>query len=389
MWHATEGEVSAWHYASRQPVTVAWRDGMITRLAAATTPPPQDLWIAPSLFDLQINGYAGVDFQQDELTLEQLLHATHGLRAAGCARYLLTLITDDWHALTARLRRLRALRAQSAELQSAIVGWHVEGPFLSAEPGYCGAHDPARMLDATPEHILELRSLTGQDPVLLTLAPERRGALKMIALAASRGIRVSLGHTNASAETLQRAVLAGATGFTHLGNGCPPELDRHDNILWRVLETPRLLVSLIPDEIHVSPPLFRLMHRILDPTAIYYTTDAMAAAGSPPGLYRIGRLEIQVGEDQVVRLPGKSNLAGSALRPLEGVFRAARMLNRPWPETWARLAEAPARLMGLPNEIAVGQPAVFCVLRILGRNQPGELRTVTPHGISAPVQGDA
>src|SRR2546421_1231862 len=105
------------------------------------------------------------------------------------------------------------------------------------------------MLDPTRKHVLELRSLTGDDPVLLTLSPERRDALKAIEVAVSRGMKVSLGHTNASAEVIANAVKAGATAFTHLGNGCPRELDRHDNILWRIFESAGLTVSLIPDRI--------------------------------------------------------------------------------------------------------------------------------------------
>src|SRR5262249_35277760 len=141
----------------------------------------------------------------------------------------------------------------------------------------------------------------GDDPVLLTVAPERNGALRAIELAVAHAITVSLGHTNAPTEILRRAVAAGARAFTHLGNGCPRTLDRHDNILWRVFETPGLMVSLIPDRIHVSPPFFRLAHRVLGSESIYYTTDAMSAAGSPPGSYRLGHLKLEVGADQVVR----------------------------------------------------------------------------------------
>jgi len=371
---STDDEISAWHYATGQPVRLRWRDGVITHLETAVIAPPSGLWIAPPLFDLQINGFGGVDFQQDNLALDDLLSATRQLRAAGCTRFLLTLITDEWPVMISRLRRARALRAQSGELQSAIAGWHVEGPFLSAEPGFHGAHDPSRMTDPQPEQILELRSITGDDPVLLTVSPERRGALPVIGLAASLGLKISLGHTNASAEILQRAIQAGATGFTHLANGCPRELDRHDNILWRVFETPGLTVSLIPDRIHVSPPLFRLMHRVLDSSAIYYTSDAMAAAGAPPGRYKMGKKEVDVGPDQVVRPPGQPLFAGSALRPVEGVFRAAQMLNCPWQETWARLSETPAKLMGLRNELAVQQPATFCLLKVTDQNQLAELQ---------------
>ncbi len=369
-----DGDISAWHFAERRPVRVRWEQGIITHLEPAATAAPKNIWLAPGLVDLQVNGYGGVDFQQDNLSLEELLTATRQLRRAGCTQFLLTLITDEWPKLTARLRHLRALRVQSAELQSAIAGWHIEGPFLSSEPGFHGAHNPALMLDPTPAHIRELRAITGNDPLLLTMAPERTGALKAIALATSLGIRISLGHTDASAEILRQAVEAGATGFTHLGNGCPRELDRHDNILWRVLDTPGLTAGLIPDGIHVSPTLFRLLHRSLGLDAIYYTTDAMSAAGAAPGRYKLRALEVEVGADQIVRQPGKTNFAGSALRPCDGVFRAAQMLNCSWQEAWERSAQNPAHWMGLSRSFGVGSPADFCLLKFDEENRLSELK---------------
>jgi N-acetylglucosamine-6-phosphate deacetylase len=291
------------------------------------------------------------------------------------------------------------LRDGSAELCRAIVGWHVEGPFLSAEPGYRGAHNPEVMCDPTSKQIHELRELTGKDPVLLTLAPERIGAIEAIRLATSLGMQISLGHTNASAETIRQAIATGARGFTHLGNALPQQLDRHDNLIWRVLEnavpensllsagelagdplTPSLspsdgervsagrergslVISLICDSIHVSPALFRLVHRLLPVESIYYTTDAMSAAGAPPGRYTIGKIELEVGEDQIVRQPGKTNFAGSALRPIDGIWRAARMLNRPWQGVWDHFSTRPADLMKWNCGLAVGQRADFCLLQ--------------------------
>lgn len=364
------GELTALHYATRQPVRLRWANGLITQMEPAAAAP--DLpWIAPSLFDVQINGYAGVDFQQDNLTTDDLLRAAHGLRSAGCAKFFLTLITDDWSRLTARLRHLHSLRAQSPELRAAIAGWHIEGPFLSDQPGFHGAHDPALMLTPTEKHIRELRALTGNDPLLLTVSPERAGVLEAIKLCTSLGIKISLGHTNASAETIAQAVKAGAAMFTHLANGCPRELDRHDNILWRIFETPGLTPSLIPDGIHVSPTLFRLQHRAL--SNVFYTTDAMSAAGASPGRYTIGKLEVEVGADQIVRQPGKTNFAGSALKPIDGVFRAAKMLNAPWQETWTRFSDTPAKLVAVPNDLRVGQPATFCLLSL---NPDGTLKAL-------------
>jgi N-acetylglucosamine-6-phosphate deacetylase len=368
------GETYAWHYATRQPVRLRWQDGVISQLERAPAPPPKDLWLAPPLLDLQINGYGGVDFQQDNLTEDDLLGACRKLRAAACTWFLLTLITDDWSKLMARLRHLRALRAQSAELQSAIAGWHLEGPFLSAESPFHGAHDPKLMCDPKPEHIDELRSVIGNDPVLMTVAPERSGALKVIEHAVARGIKISLGHTNTPTDIMRAAVAAGATCFTHLGNACGSALNKHDNIVWRVFDTPGLTASLIPDRIHVSPLFFRLCHRALPPGKIYYTTDAMAAAGAPPGRYTIWRYEVEVGADQVVRQPGTDRLAGSALRPIDGVFRAAEMLGYDWQEVWPRYSETPGKLMGLSRGLEPGQPADFCLLKVAPGNQLKELQ---------------
>ena len=373
------GVICGRHFATGEAIEIRWENGLIQSVAPAKQSVADDAWLAPALVDLQINGYGGIDFQQDNLSAENLLTATHHLHAAGCTRFLLTLITDDWTRLISRLRHLRALRNAAPALRHAIAGWHVEGPFLSAEPGFCGAHDPALMIDPTPAHLRELRDATGHDPLLITLAPERRNAMDAIEQAVALGIKVSLGHTNASAAILAEAVRRGATGFTHLGNGCPRDLDRHDNILWRAFETRGLITGLIPDATHVSPALFRVAHRVLENDSIYYTTDAMSAAGMEPGRYPLGKLSLEVGPDQIVRYPGKPNFAGSALRPIEGVFRAAKMLNCSWQKAWPRVSETPAKLMGLNSGLRIGAPADLCLLRIVEGNELKELRVIA-HG---------
>jgi N-acetylglucosamine-6-phosphate deacetylase len=358
------GETLGRWYSTGDRVRLCWKDGVITsREAMSNREEENGYWLAPPLVDLQVNGFTGVDFQQDDLTPDDLVRACRGLEKAGCGRWLLTLTTDRYPKMMERLERLRRLRSGSVELRRAIAGWHVEGPFLSSAPGFHGAHDPALMIDPTPDHIREIRAVTGSDPVLLTVAPERRGGIEAIALAVSMGIKVSLGHTNASAEVLDQAVLVGASGFTHLGNACPQQLDRHDNIVWRVLDNELLKVSLIADGIHVSGPLFRLVHKALGRDRIHYTTDAMAAAGALPGCYTLGALKLEVGPDRIVRQPGRTNYAGSALTPIEGVFRAARMLGTSWREVWTGFSAQPARFMGWSSALERGASADFCALR--------------------------
>jgi N-acetylglucosamine-6-phosphate deacetylase len=115
---------------------------------------------------------------------------------------------------------------------------------------------------------------------------------------------------------------------------------------------------------------------VLGADSIYYTSDAMAAAGSPPGRYRLGRLELEVGADRVVRMPGKQNFAGSALRPIEGVFRAAQMLGQSWQEAWQRLSIVPMKLMGWEEPLAVGAAASFCLVKVSEDGQLLSLRVM-------------
>lgn len=353
--------ICAWNLDAPQPhpVRVAWNNGVISAFTSTGAQEKPDASIGPPLCDIQVNGYAGVDFQRDTCTSDDLHTVVEKLQLDGCTQILPTLITDDWNALTNRFRRIRKLRDASPILRTAFPGWHIEGPFLSGETGFKGAHDASFMIDPTPEKIRELREIAGNDPLLLTLAPERNGAIEAIALAVSLGIRISCGHTNASAATLAAAVKAGAAMFTHLGNGCPQQLDRHDNILWRVLDTPGLTAGIIPDGIHVAPQLFRIMNRLLGERC-YLTTDCMSAAGGPPGRYTIGHTELEVGTDKIVRQPGKTNFAGSALTPLEGIMRAKSMA--PFAPVWHLFSTRPRNLMGIPGGFAEGAEATFCVV---------------------------
>lgn len=367
---AAAGALCARDYRTGQGLRVAWRSGNVAEVVPAEA--PDEVWIAPGLTDLQVNGYGASDFQDPGLTLEAMCRAVRALHRDGCVQFFPTLTTDDWDAMIAQVRRIRGWRATCPEIRDAIAGWHIEGPFLSPVPGYCGAHPKDRMISPTPEHIRQLREVTGTDPVLLTVAPEQEGVPAIIPLAVSLGMRVSLGHSNASGAELDAAVRGGASSFTHLGNGCPQVLDRHDNILWRVVEREALHPGLIPDSIHVSPSLFRLLHRAMDPGRFWYTTDAVHPAGAPCGRYRImGGTEVEVGPDQVVRVPGASNFAGSALRPLEAIFRAAGMLGCTWREVWDRYTLQPRALMGMGQGLLEpGAAASFCVLDFRDAGSP-------------------
>ena len=270
--------------------------------------------------------------------------------------------------MTERLARAKELRDKHPKLKQAIAGWHIEGPFISSEAGYCGAHPPNLMLEPTAERLTTIREITEKDPVLLTMAPEIEGGLSAFSKARELGFRVSIGHTNAPDNIIRRVTAGGSTGFTHLGNGCPAELKRDDNILWRALENQSLTYSLIPDRWHVSPALFRIIHKLINNKSIYYTTDAMAAADSPPGKYQFGHLELEVGLEKIVKLPGTNNLAGSALTPINCIRFASEMLRCDWQEIWKNYSNIPAEFMNLITGFNVGAPAEFVEVETSSNN---------------------
>jgi N-acetylglucosamine-6-phosphate deacetylase len=286
------------------------------------------------LFDIQINGFAGVDFQQPGRSGAELRRVVQALAEHQTSRFFATLITDAPEALRGKLEQFERLRAADTVVSLALCGYHLEGPWLSPEPGFRGAHD-ARFMTAPDLRVFErLQRAAGGNIRLVTLAPELPGSVSFIRALADRGVQVSLGHTNASDPQIDAAIAAGARFCTHLGNGVPAELPRHDNVVQRLLARDELTAFFIPDGIHLPPRVLQNFFRAKPPGKALFTTDAMAAAGAAAGRYTLGGLELEVGDDRIVRQPGRPNFAGSALCADEGVRNA---------QTWLGLNPALAR----------------------------------------------
>ena len=276
-----------------------------------------------SLFDLQVNGFAGVDFQHSELSLTDLRSAVDALRAHETHRIFLTLISDEPDALSRQFERIEEFRKADPLIAETICGYHLEGPFLNPGDGFRGAH-PGHVQRAPDLAIFErIQSAAGGNLRLLTLAPEWPGSAEFIGEIVRQGVVVSLGHTDASESEIDAAIHAGATLCTHLGNGVPQMLPRHDNIVQRLLARDELTACFIPDGVHLPPFALRNFFRAKPAGKAILTTDAMAAAAAPPGRYTLGAIEVE-SRDGAVRAPGSANLAGSCLTPDRGVANAAR-----------------------------------------------------------------
>lgn len=262
--------------------------------------------------DLQLNGYRGVDFNADDLSLEGMRQACAALKADGGGRMLATIITDRLDRMVARIERLAAHHAADAHIRDVMAGIHVEGPFISPLQGFVGAHPAKHVL---PAEVSAARQLVdaGQGLVrLLTLAPEHDRGMATTRWLADRGVLVSAGHSDASAEQLRNAVDAGLSAFTHLGNGCPLLLHRHDNIIQRVLTLNGLRwVMVVADGVHVPPLVLRDWIKRIGIHRTIAVTDATAAAGMGPGRYMLAGQEVVVGEDGAAWAANRSHLVGS------------------------------------------------------------------------------
>ena len=302
---------------------------------------------SPGLFDLQINGFAGVDFNDAGLTADALDHALEAMRRTGVTQCLPTLITATEAELTERFAALDRAVTRSRLGPRMVPGYHLEGPFLSPEPGFHGCHPRAAMVDPDPSLAERVTRGLRHPVLLLTLAAERPGAEALIAWAAARGAVAAIGHSDAGAKVVARAVAAGARLSTHLGNGLPARLPKLDNPLLAQLAEDRLMASVIADGVHVPQAALRVMLRATGVARCILVSDAVAGAAAPPGRYRFAGMAVEAAADGTVR-NGAGALAGSALT----LDRAVRNLLR-----WglASLAEAVAMASANPAGL-LGQP---------------------------------
>ena len=266
------------------------------------------------LIDLQVNGYAGVDFNDAHLDAAALDHALEAMLRTGVTACLPTLITAPESELATRLAALDRAVVGSRLGPLMVPGYHLEGPFLNPEPGYAGCHPPSAMLPPDPALLDRLTAGLRRPILLLTLAPERPGAPALIAAARARGMLVAIGHSAADAAAVAEAVTAGATLSTHLGNALAAQQHKFHNPMIAQLADDRLAASFIADGIHIPPPALKVMLRAKGMARALLVTDATAAAAAPPGLYGFAGMQIEHTADGSVRLPGTATLAGSALQ---------------------------------------------------------------------------
>ncbi len=345
-------------YSSGKPVSISIADGRILsikQLSRSVEDPRY--YVAPGLIDLQINGYMGVDFANPDLSAEDLHKVTRALWKTGVTTFLPTVITNEHEHIKKCFKTLSGA-LDDPLISRSIPGFHLEGPYISPVKGYRGAHLEKYIRPPDLQEFLEYQKAANNGIKLITVAPEIEGCISFIRDCIENNVIVSLAHHNGSAEEITRAVDAGASFSTHLGNGCANMINRHLNPIWPQLSENRLAVSIIADGFHLTKEEIRCFYKIKGDSQTILVSDALDLAGLTPGIYIRGEREVLLTPD-VVKFPAENVLAGAASPLIKCVsnmmkFTACSL------ESAINMASAnPARILGLDDigEISEGKLA--------------------------------
>ena len=336
-----------------------WVEVSGERIAAAgpgPAPRPADEHLAgtlvPGFVDVHCHGGGGASFVTEDPDTARRALAAH--RAHGVTTMVASLVTGTLPDLERQVGCLAGL-VESGEL----AGIHLEGPWLALK--YKGAHPPQLLRDPGPAELERLLDAGRGAVRMVTLAPERPGALEAIRLLARRGVVAAVGHTDADYDTCRAAIAAGATGATHLFNAMAPLRHREPGPVLALWEDRRVFLELILDGVHVRPELVGFVAST-EPDRVVFVTDAMAAAASADGDYVLGELPVEV-RDGVARIAGTDTIAGSTLT-LDAAVRNAVAVGMPLARAVRAATALPADYLGLPDvgRIAAGARADLAVL---------------------------
>ena len=320
--------------------------------------------IAPGFIDIQVNGFAGIDFNHSDFNGDDLVEVCRQMLTTGVTRFCPTFITAEHELLARNIAEILKASKKHRLVREMVLGIHLEGPYINVEDGPRGAHPVAHVADPDWDEFDRLRTLSQGLLRMVTVAPELPGCLGFIKKATQTGIVVGIGHCNPAPHVVDQAVRAGARISTHLGNGTHKLLDRHQNYLQKQLAHDGLMASIICDGPHLPDYLVKNMVRAKGRSKIILITDATAASGAPPGRYTLGELEVEADADNALRLAGTPYLAGSTLTMERAVGNCAKFARIPLASAIKMATENPAKLFeGITGKLEKGHRADLVLYR--------------------------
>ena len=352
---------------AEQPIRIYEEAGVISHVESMDTTDAGSLpYLAPGLIDLQVNGFSGVDFNTLPLTKSGIAHATEQMLSFGVTGYYPTIITNSDDNICHLFSDFQHIKHNDKRLAQTLIGFHLEGPFISPNDGPRGAHNRAYVQAPKVELVKKWYDASEGQLSILTLSPEwEDGLQETIEYCVAKGIKVSIGHTSASPEQIQHATRLGASMSTHLGNGCDLQIHRHHNYIWQQLAEDQLWTAIIADGFHLPPAVIKVILKTKQDQVIL-TSDTTAFGGMKPGRY-----QTHIGGDVVLTEQGKLHLtsnpellAGSAKSVLDCINYLVNSDLLSADKAWNKASQAPANFMGLKNRgsLEVGQRADIVML---------------------------
>lgn len=357
----THYTVSGIHYASGKPVRVEIKDGLIFNITETdrSDKNTMGLYIAPGLIDNQINGYANVDFSGNDLTVSGVIDAGKAIWKEGVTSFLPTLITGSHENLIRNFRILYEALNRDENLDRSVPGFHLEGPYISPDEGYRGCHPVQYIRNPSWEEFTRYQEAAGGRIIQVTLAPELEGSLDFIRLSRKNGIVVAIGHTNSTAEDVSKAVEAGATLSTHLGNGCANYIHRHYNPIWPQLANENLTATIIADGFHLLPEELKVFFKVKGPDKLILTSDVIYLAGMAPGKYTFLESEVELTKEGMLRNIAMNCLAGASFPLKTGVGKMIKFTGCSMEDSIDMASNNVAKVYGLKDigSLSVGKRA--------------------------------
>ena len=345
-------------YDTGEAVVVDIQRGQIAAFTPATA--PQRLpWIAPGFVDLQVNGYRGQEFNDPALSIEMVARVCRAMDADGVTGFCPTSTTHSFEMQAATMRTLAAACEQLPEVAQRVVGFHLEGPYISPVDGPRGAHPLEHCRPPNWDEFSRIQDAAGGRIRILTMSPEFDNAPEFIRRAVATGVLVAIGHTSADSTQIQAAVDAGARMSTHLGNGAHGQIRRHPNYIWDQLADDRLVASLIADGHHLPPAVVKSFVRGKTAERCVLVSDLVGMAGMPPGQYTntsIGNIEI-LENGRIVVAGQRQYLAGAGLPITYGIANVMQFAHVDLKTAVDMASCWPARLVGVDSALRVGAPA--------------------------------
>lgn len=306
-----------------------------------------NLYVGPGLVDIQVNGIDGVDFNDLQLKPEDILHACKYLLSKGVTTFFPTLITNSDENIHFLIQVIVEACRQFPLAEACMGGIHLEGPFLSKVDGARGAHNLHYIQAPYWKWVEKCQEIAEGKVKLLTMSPEWENSEEFISQCVGQGIKVAIGHSNATPEQIRIATSAGASLSTHLGNAAPLLLPRHPNLLWEQLAQDDLYASIIADGFHLPDAVLKVAIRSKR-NKLFLVSDSTCFSGMAAGVY-----ETHIGEEVILEEGGRlaikkspELLAGATKCLLEDVEYLMHQKLLTLSEVWPMASLRPLAFLG-------------------------------------------